>query len=127
MRLGDEIELPEQIEPAVIEVAALLAQAAEDTEKLLQLLQALRTLQATLTPEVPPLVQGAVQWELASFLQLLPEKHPERNLGLIIACYREAPSIYQESGRTTSIAYLQRGLGQALIEAWCSDEALEPL
>ncbi len=127
MRLGDGIEIPSEYEPAVMQVAALLARQQEEKTALTQAIEIMQELLDRLTVSVPPLFEAALLRDLAYALFSLPQSHPARRLDLIEAHYRKALPDYQNAERPISVAFVKRALGDVLSEQGRDAEALDLL
>ncbi len=127
MRLGDDIDIPETDEATVMQVAALLSQRSEDETALERAIEAMEALLNRLTATVPPLFEAALLRDLAETLSALPAGHPMRRPERIESYYREALPLYRAAERPLSVAFIQRSLGDTLLDQGRYDEALEPL
>ncbi len=127
MRLGDSVDIPAQCEFTVMQVAKLLVERAEGTAALEHAVEIMGALLNDLPADVSPLFKTALLRDLAETMYALPADHLSRDLLRIEAYYREALPVYREADRPTSVAYIQRSIGDVLFEQGRYDEALEPL
>jgi tetratricopeptide (TPR) repeat protein len=127
MHLGDSIKIPEEDEQAVMQIAMLLARRGEDEEALEQAIQEMEILLNRSTTVDSLLFEGALKRDLAEVIYALPAGHAMRRLDRVENCYREALPLYRAADRPLSVAYIQRALGDMLLDLGRYDEALKPL
>jgi tetratricopeptide (TPR) repeat protein len=109
MRMGDNIDIPDQYEDTVKQIVTLLSQQQEET--FVQSIEIMQTLLDHLTTDTSALFEAALLCDLATALTALPDNHPARSMVQIATYYREALPIYQEApGHSSTVTFIQEAL-----------------